>query len=135
MVYSLLAKPPIRFVTDALIGLGVFATSTVLILWPASAAHLAQLDGLLTPSVHPIAILTPLSGPFSIMGTHPIGLRFWAGPTDPQAIITVLAFAFSLLFALNLAFVRHIRRTHAGLSKVSPRMELTAPVPDGDIRD
>jgi hypothetical protein len=101
MVRNMLALPPVRFFVDAIAGLGMFSGVTIALLGPSAAA------GLVTG--------------ISEVPTHAPGVLFMAnhftshaanGLNDPRAIIIVLAAVFSALFALNLAFIRHLRKAY-----------------------
>ncbi|MBX9925561.1 MAG: hypothetical protein K2Y05_04325 [Hyphomicrobiaceae bacterium] len=75
----------LRFAVDATVGAAVFVGLTVALLGPSAAAQLVTVG------------TVPAAGPFSALSA------------DPQALMMVLAVVFSALFALNLAFMRHIR--------------------------
>jgi hypothetical protein len=113
MAFNRLPKPPVRFVTDAIVGLTVFGVATIAVLGPTAAAQIAQIDGLFmaVPDSMTMAAANGFSQS-SFMGM-PLAVRNWSGTNDPQTILMILAGAFSLLFALNLAFVRHVRQAHA----------------------
>jgi hypothetical protein len=85
--------PLAKFVADALIGAFLFVGLTIALLGPSTAA------GLLS------------SGPDRSDATR--NLSAATGFNDPLTMLMVMAVAFSALFALNLAFVRHIGRTEA----------------------
>ncbi len=72
-----------RFVFDAAIGAVVFAGLTVALLGQSAAAQL------ITKGTAPLPLATLTS--------------------SPQALILLLAIVFSALFALNLAFMRHVK--------------------------
>ena len=99
MVRKMMALPPVRFVADALIGFGMFAGLTVGLLGPSAAAGLVV--GSDAASVTPGIMLA--SHTIATAGT---------GLNDSRAILIVLAVVFSALFALNVAFIRHLRQAH-----------------------
>jgi len=72
-----------RLVFDAAIGAVVFAGLTVALLGQSAAAQL------ITQGTAPLPLATLTS--------------------SPQALILLLAIVFSALFALNLAFMRHVK--------------------------
>ena len=84
-----LKKPAVRFVVDVFVGAGVFFGLTVALLGPSNAAQLLK------------------------QGAVPAPLAALAGGNDPVALLAVFAVAFSALFALNLAFVRHVKAAEA----------------------
>jgi hypothetical protein len=129
MVQDLLAKPPIRFITDALIGLVVFTSATIAVLGPSAAAQLIQVDGVFATTAHASTISTLLTTavPAVAMSTPPLALRHWTSATDPQTIMILLALVFSTLFAVNLAFVRHLRQAHAIKPRATAHQQLTSP--------
>jgi hypothetical protein len=113
MAFDRFPKPPVRFVADALVGLTVFSVATIAVLGPLAAAQMVQIDGIFTAA--PVSLTMGAANGFSqssFMGV-PLAVRNWSGTNDPQTIVMILAGAFSLLFALNLAFVRHVRQAHA----------------------
>jgi hypothetical protein len=113
MAFDRLPKPPVRFATDLLVGLTVFSVATIAVLGPTAAAQMVQFDGLFAavPDAQTLAAVNGFSQS-SLMGV-PLAVRNWSGTNDPQTLVMVLAGAFSMLFALNLAFVRHVRQAHA----------------------
>lgn len=112
MIFDRFPKLPVRFVADAALGLTVFSVATVAVLGPSAAAQIVQIDGIFAaaPGGAALAVANGFSQ-LSFMGV-PLAGRGWSGTNDPQAMILILASAFSMLFALNLAFVRHVRQAH-----------------------
>lgn len=108
MVGNMLARPHIRFMTDALLGFAVYVGLTFALLGSCSAGSLLPL-GLDKAAATGIAV-----GAAPLLSLQP-GFN-GVGANDPQAIMLILAFVFSTLFALNLSFVRHLatayRRTN-----------------------
>ena len=102
MVGKMMALPPVRFVADALIGFGVFAGLTVGLLGPSAAAGLVAGSDLVAGV--PGVVLA--SQTIAAAGT---------GLNDSRAILIVLAVVFSALFALNVAFIRHLRQVHSAV--------------------
>ena len=100
----MLARMPIRFMRDAAVGYAVFLAATVVVMGPSE-----------------------FGGWFDI-GAQAAGLTFMttssAGATP--ALLSMLAGVFCMLFALNIAFLRHLRQVaeaagkcpHAPLSDV-----------------
>jgi hypothetical protein len=127
MAFHRLPKPPVRFATDALVGLTVFGVATIAVLGPTAAAQMVQIDGLFAavPDNQTLAVANGFAQS-SLMGM-PQAVRNWSGTNDPQTLVMILAGAFSMLFALNLAFVRHVRQAH-GVQKV----RAGAPAPTED---
>jgi hypothetical protein len=107
MVRKMMEIPGIRFSLDAVVGAAVFLGLMVATLGPSAAAQI------LAGAEVPAAAL-----PFATV----------SGLGDVQGMLAVLTVVFSALFALNLAFVRHIQRTNAPV-KVrveQPRSDLGA---------
>lgn len=77
-----------RFVIDAFVGATVFLGLTLALLGPSAAAQL------ITTRV--------ATAPFAA-----------ALPADPKSLLIVTTAVFSALFALNLAFMRHIKNAEA----------------------
>jgi hypothetical protein len=84
----------IRFAADSLAGFAMFTGLTIGLLGPSAAADLVTQ----TPSTANSVMLTG-GGP---------AVSALAGQN-----LVVMAVAFSALFALNLAFIRHLRKAHA----------------------
>ena len=102
MIGKLLARPHIRFMTDALLGFAVYCGLTVAMLEACSAGTASANTG----SVVPLLSLQPnLAG---------------SGPNDLQGIMLILALVFSALFALNLSFIRHLATAYRRAHRPSP---------------
>ena len=101
-----LTKTPVRFAADAILGLGVFAALTAATLGPSTAAGLLGLEA---------ASTTVLSGS-PILAQSLASSQFL---TTPSYGFIGLATVFSTLFALNFAFVRHVRRAVAPIPVTS----------------
>lgn len=84
----------IRFAADSLAGFAMFAGMTIGLLGPTAAADLVTQMPVATNGVMLAGGFVTVSGP--------------AGQN-----LAVLAVVFSALFALNLAFIRHLRKAHA----------------------
>ena len=96
MVHNMLARLPMRFMTDAALGLAVFAAATAVTMGPSALGGWfsmgARAAGL--ASAHPVA-----------------SLAVAANDSGSPTVLAVLAAVFSMLFALNFAFLRHLRQT------------------------
>ena len=88
--------PATRFFADAVIGGLVFTGLTVALLGPSAAGQLLANGGATLP------------------------LAAVAGTNESQVILAVVAVVFSALFALNLAFLRHVSSVEAR-AKTQPR--------------
>lgn len=114
-MHATFSKTPVRFAADAILGLGVFGGLTAATLGPSAAAGLLGLE----------AGTSVLSGAprlaQSLTSSHFL-------PTPSYGFLG-LALVFSTLFALNFAFVRHVRR--ACIALPSP---LDTPTPNGPER-
>lgn len=128
MIFDRFPKPPVRFVADAVLGLTVFSIATVAVLGPSAAAQIVQIDGIFNATAGG-AKLAAMNGfsQLSFMGV-PLAGRDWSGTNDPQTIVMILAGAFSMLFALNLAFVRHVRQAHVLNKNSAEATEQTDPL-------
>jgi hypothetical protein len=128
MIFDRFPKPPVRFVADAVLGLTVFSIATVAVLGPSAAAQIVQIDGIFNATAGG-ATLAAMNGfsQLSFMGV-PLAGRDWSGTNDPQTIVMILAGAFSMLFALNLAFVRHVRQAHVLNKNSAEATEQTDPL-------
>lgn len=85
----MLKMPAVRFAADAVVGGVVFFGMTVALLGPSAAAQLLTKGAAASPM-------------YAMTGTN-----------DPQTILFVIAVVFSALFALNLAFLRHVSKVGA----------------------
>jgi hypothetical protein len=83
----------IRFAADSLAGFAMFTGLTIGLLGPSAAADLVT--------------QTPAANSVMLAG------GFTAVSTAASQNLVVLAVVFSALFALNLAFIRHLRKAHA----------------------
>lgn len=109
MVQQTLAKTPFRFVADACLGLGVYFGLSAATLGPSAAAGLLGIAASPTPSepmigVPLLAHAIPAAGVFS----------------EPNLGFVMMAGVFSALFALNFAFIRHLRKAHIAAHKIGP---------------
>jgi hypothetical protein len=102
MVRNLMAKPHVRFAADALAGFALFSGLTVALLGPTQAADLVAI-GQTVSGVSTMPLLT----------TQAAGAAAFA--SQAQLILLVLALVFSTLFALNLAFVRHLAKSYVAV--------------------
>ena len=102
MVQRMMTLPPIRFAADAVLGLAVFSGLTVGLLGPSAAAGL---------------VATGISA--NMLTAMPPGFD---GISDHRMIFMALAAAFSALFALNLAFIRHLRQAYVPSPGTKARM-------------
>ncbi len=97
MVHKMLARPPMRFLTDATIGFGIFTALAIAGMGTSAFSTLfgmgAQAAGLEAGLASPLATAGALDGSHDVL---------WA-----------LALVFSLMFALNVAFLRHLRDSAA----------------------
>lgn len=118
MVRKLLARPQVRFAADAVVGLAVFSGLTVALLGPSAAA------GLVASGVHSsvgVSIMPMLT-------SQAAGAM--ARANDAHLILLVLAVVFSTMFALNLAFVRHLTNSYvAARAQSRPHNHENAPLP------
>jgi hypothetical protein len=100
MVHKMLSRPPMRFLTDATIGFGIFSAMAVAGMGPSAFSGMfamgAQAAGLEAgPAAYLASPLASAAG--GLDGSHGV---LWA-----------LALVFSLMFALNVAFLRHLRQS------------------------
>lgn len=95
MVAHLLARPHIRFMTDAMLGLAVFCALTFALLGPSSAAGMPA----------PMTAMSALSAPVAV---------------SLQPNLVMLGAVFSTLFALNLSFVRHLATAYRRANRRLP---------------
>jgi len=106
------ARPRVRFVIDAVIGLVVFSALTVATLGPSAAASLLGIEAaqsaLTGGSVTPPLFATYQASGWDLSGTN---VKF-----------LMLAAVFSALFALNNAFVRHLRKAYIRSHKSGARL-------------
>ncbi len=100
---DMLAKPAIRFVCDAAICVAVFM-ALVAIVGAATHAGAAYSGGVFSIGAQAAGLGQPLSG--SGFAARITGVE---GRLD---VLATLAISFATLFALNLAFARHLRRAH-----------------------
>lgn len=117
MISDRLPKPSLRFVSDMLVGFGVFCLATIAVLGPSAAAQIVQIqivqiDGIFSQTPHSLSMAAANGFSQSTGMGVPLAVRDWSGTNNPQTIAMILAGAFSMLFALNLAFVRHLRQAH-----------------------
>ena len=106
-----LTKPPIRFAADALLGLAVFMGLTVATLGPSAASGLLGMEANSLPLVAHSFISSPVIN-------------------GPHAVFMGLAAVFSALFALNFAFIRHLRTAHTAIRRPAQATPpLQEPVP------
>jgi hypothetical protein len=104
MVFPMPFKPTARFIADAAVGFALFTGLAVLIGGPSAAGAVfvggAQAAGL---------ALHAQSGPSGAMVS---------GPAAQLPELTfALAVIFSVLFSLNFAFVRHLKRAHVAAKR------------------
>jgi hypothetical protein len=107
------AKFKIRFAVDAFIGLVVFYVISAITLGPSAADSLLGLESAI-PSVANGSTALPLfvpqvAGAWEMSGTNTKFL--------------MLAAVFSALFALNKAFVRHLRKAYIRSHKVVSKLD------------
>ena len=95
MVRNMMALPPVCFVVDAITGLSMLASAMIALLGPSAAA------GLVT-GVNELSASSP--------GMLTVANNVGHGLNEPRSILIVLAVVFSALFALNVAFIRHLRK-------------------------
>jgi hypothetical protein len=96
------ARPRLRFAVDAVMGLAVFFALSAATLGPSAAASLLGIDP-------PAAVLTGGTT------TVPLFVTNYANAFEQSGMnvkFLMLAAVFSALFALNNAFVRHLRKAH-----------------------
>lgn len=101
-------RPAVRFAVDALGGLVLFSAGTIAMLGPSAAAALP--------------VVATVSGAQAAASGGLLS-------SSAQGDILVLAAAFSTLFALNLAFVRHLSTAYAA-ARIRARSEGGAPHAD-----
>lgn len=108
----------LRPVFDALVALALFATASMtLVSAPTSASPTSFGRNAIAPSIVVAANVTPTGS--MLMQTHTVPAPMaGAGPsmTGKHTAWGLLAMAFSLLAAMNLAFFRHLRQAY-----ISPR--------------
>jgi hypothetical protein len=102
MVRNMMARPTVRFVTDALAGLGMFFGVMTALMGPSAAAGLVAGVGEISGQARGVLMV---SNHFTSHAATSLN--------DPRAILIVLAVVFSALFALNVAFIRHLRKAYA----------------------
>jgi hypothetical protein len=112
MVDVLKSSQPLRFLRDAVFGLTVFAGASVAVLGTCSASQIVNLTTAFDPL--PLGQVMPL-----MTATHAKAVNIWANAAPMGADIILMALAFSTLFALNLAFLRHLRIAHVGRRQVA----------------
>ena len=106
MVGNMLARPHIRFMTDALMGLAVFGGLTLALLAPSSAA------GVAAPLLSAPAPMTAIAA---------------ASQLTLQPNLIMLAVVFSTLFALNLSFIRHLANAYRHAHRRAPSKHRAPP--------
>lgn len=106
------ARPRLRFAIDALIGLAVFFVLSCVTLGPSAAGSLLGIEQYQSPLVQGSST-APL-----FVTNHAIGTD-WDG-TNVKFLL--LAAVFSALFALNNAFVRHLRKAYIRSHKRGSRL-------------
>ena len=109
MVRNMMALPPVRFTADVLCGFAVFSGITVVTLGPSTAA------GLVTQVTEASALSS------GIFLASQVAVNSVGGINNPGTILVVLAVVFSALFALNVAFIRHLRKAYLTV-RVSQRL-------------
>ena len=102
------AKTPVRFATDAVLGLGVFTGLTTAMLGQSAAAGLLGIK----------AGASAFSGA-PVLAQSLASSHFLASPSYG---FIALAMVFSTLFAFNIAFVRHVRRASDSVQVALPNV-------------
>jgi len=110
--YARSARPRVRFAIDAVIGLAVFFALTAATLGPSAAASLLGIDAaqsaLTDGSITQPLFVAHQTMAWDLNGTN---VKF-----------LMLAAVFSALFALNNAFVRHLRKAYIRSHKTGARL-------------
>lgn len=105
------ARPRLRFAIDAAFGLAVFLALTAAMLGPSAAASLLGLD--------------PVPGTLANgSNTVPLFVSNYSNAWEQDGMnmkFLMLAAVFSALFALNNAFVRHLRKAYIRSYKAGSR--------------
>ncbi len=107
------AKFKLRFAIDAIIGLVVFYALSAATLGPSTAASLLGLENTASAAAKGSTTL-PLFVPQLVTAWDLSGTN---------AKFLMLAAVFSALFALNKAFVRHLRKAHIRSHKVLSKLD------------
>jgi hypothetical protein len=93
-----------RFARDTGTGLALFATATLVLAGPSAVLRAMDID-LFSSAAH--------AAPLLALSAQPVSLAV----ADPKVAIAMLAVAFATMFALNCAFVRHLRRAYVPSGK------------------
>jgi Gpi18-like mannosyltransferase len=107
------AKIKIRFVIDAIVGLVVFLVLSAATLGPSAASSLLGIEN---------TVSTVTKGSTALPLFVPQVVTAW-DISGTNVKFLMLAAVFSTLFALNKAFVRHLRKAYIASHKVLSKLD------------